>query len=61
MEYIPDVLYICDYSSLHTAVSVYLHQPERLPFAMGYLMWCLGLVLGLSLKNLPFMWHVSSE
>ncbi|KAF7627644.1 hypothetical protein F9C07_2060008 [Aspergillus flavus] len=24
---------------------------------MGHLMWCLGLVLGLSLKNLPFMWH----
>ncbi|GLB17433.1 hypothetical protein AtubIFM61612_007304 [Aspergillus tubingensis] len=24
---------------------------------MGCLMWCLGLVLGLSLKNLPFMWH----
>ncbi|GCB25267.1 uncharacterized protein YBR096W [Aspergillus awamori] len=24
---------------------------------MGNWIWCLGLVLGLSLKNLPFMWH----
>jgi hypothetical protein len=26
---------------------------------MSLWMWCLGLILGLSLKNLPFMWHVS--
>ncbi|GKZ25800.1 thioesterase super member 6 [Aspergillus brasiliensis] len=24
---------------------------------MGFWMWCLGLILGLNLKNLPFMWH----
>jgi hypothetical protein len=39
-------------------------QVERnldLPFDMGFWIWCLGLILGLSLKNLPFMWHVSSE